>query len=130
MTALSVHTSVISSLHRCEIFQLPSSAQEGFEAPPAALPRPAGGCVSQVGAPKGSSCLGMGCGSGRLCRGCMGSSSELCCCWISCRGTALHCCPSWAQPAVHGDTLPAPLTATSHRPQRATNLEPLPPSLL
>lgn len=60
MTALSVHTSVISSLHRCEIFQLPSSAQERFEAPLAALTRSAGGRVSQLGAPKGSSYLGMG----------------------------------------------------------------------
>lgn len=112
-------------------FQLPSSAQERFELPLASCSLNSFClwlCVSQLGAPKGSSYLGKGtvaqAGSARA--GAPWRAVQSC----PFVGSALHMLPLLAvQPAVLGNNLPAPLTVTSHRPECGTNLEPLPLSL-
>lgn len=97
MTALSVHTSVVSSLHIDSSF--PVLFRRGLSHH---LPLAASMCSALValcqpaGCSKGEQLFRDGdCGSGRLCtsRGSMESSSKLSFCWISCRKTALHMLP-------------------------------------
>lgn len=88
--------------------------------------------VSASWVPKGEQLFRDGeCGSGRLCRaGAPWRAAQSCPAGSAAGAQLCTCCPCWVQPAVHGDNLPAPLTATSHRPQCGTNLQPLPLSLL